>query len=205
MSPKKADPAVRTALLEQAANILATRGSDALTLRALAERAGTSTMALYTHFGSMGALRTELKELAFARLREHMAAVPETDQPLHDLAVLGVAYYANAIENPDLYRVMFKEHTDGDSEVGLDTFATLIHYVSRCNGPGMIQPPTDPAQLALQIWGAVHGLVDLHIAGLLSKQETLEALGSSVGNMLAGLGVPARRLHDLGPIIAGPH
>jgi len=66
VSPKIADPAVRTALLENAARLIATEGTTGLTLRRLAEETGTSTMAVYTHFGGMQSLRDEVRREGFA-------------------------------------------------------------------------------------------------------------------------------------------
>jgi AcrR family transcriptional regulator len=66
--PKTADPSVRTALIEHAARITAEEGREALTLRRLAAGVGTSTMAVYTHFGGMDDLRRAVRREGFARL-----------------------------------------------------------------------------------------------------------------------------------------
>ena len=112
MSPKTADPAVRTALLEGAARLIATEGSAGLTLRRLADDVGTSTMAVYTHFGGMQNLRQEVRREGFARLRAHLEAVHPTGDPVADLGRLGWAYHDNALENPNLYRAMFMDHPE---------------------------------------------------------------------------------------------
>lgn len=119
--PRVADPAVRAALIESAAQILATEGPARLTLRHLANRVGTSTMAIYTHFGGMEPLRIEVCTEGFRRLAAHLGAVARTDDPVADLIVLGVAYVTNARENPDLYRAMFLDRlpVDGLVDVGL--------------------------------------------------------------------------------------
>jgi hypothetical protein len=49
-------PDVRRRLLEEAARLLGEEGPAALTTRRLAREAGTSTMAVCTHFGGMPAL-----------------------------------------------------------------------------------------------------------------------------------------------------
>ncbi|HET8930113.1 MAG TPA: TetR/AcrR family transcriptional regulator [Acidimicrobiales bacterium] len=105
--PRVADPAVRAALVETAAQILATEGPSRLTLRHLATRVGTSTMAIYTHFGGMDQLRLEVCTEGFRRLAAHLAAVARTDDPVADLNALGAAYTTNARQNPHLYRAMF--------------------------------------------------------------------------------------------------
>src|SRR5581483_3286475 len=107
MSPRLADPGVRTALLETAARLIAVDGSAGLTLRRLVDEVGTSTMAVYTHFGGMQNLRREIRREGFARLKVHPEQVPPGPDPLTDIALLGWAYYENAIDNPHMYRVMF--------------------------------------------------------------------------------------------------
>src|ERR1700719_4194891 len=102
VSPRIADPSLRTDLIETAARLVATEGRQGLTLRRLASEVGTSTMAIYTHFGGMDELRREVRREGFARLGAHLAAVAETDDPVADLAQLGQAYFTNALENPNL-------------------------------------------------------------------------------------------------------
>src|SRR5688572_6299691 len=109
MSPKPADPAVRVALIEAAARLIAAEGPARLTLRRLAHEVGTSTMAVYTHFGGMDEVRREVRREGFARLGAHLSGTPTTDDPVADLGLLGVAYYVNAVTNPNLYRAMFME------------------------------------------------------------------------------------------------
>jgi len=50
--PREHDEATRAALLEAAERIVADRGPTALSVRAVAEAAGTSTRAVYSLFGS---------------------------------------------------------------------------------------------------------------------------------------------------------
>src|SRR5438132_1597400 len=106
VSPKIADPAVRTALIESAARLISEHGTGGMTIRTLASEVGTSTMAVYTHFGSMEELVREVRREGFARLAAFQASVRPTDDPVADVAAQGIAYYFNAIVNPALYRVM---------------------------------------------------------------------------------------------------
>ena len=68
VSPRPADPAIRAALIEAGARILAVDGPGALSTRRLATETGTSTMAVYTYFGSMDGLRRAIRAEGFARL-----------------------------------------------------------------------------------------------------------------------------------------
>src|SRR5436309_15180812 len=106
---ERPDSGLRDALMESAGHLIATEGPTRLTLRRLAEAVGTSTMAIYTHFGGMPELRRAVRREGFARLTARLAGVARADDPLADLARIGHAYYENATTNPDLYRIVFME------------------------------------------------------------------------------------------------
>ena len=186
--PKTADPSVRTALLEVAAELIATEGAGGLTLRRLTDSVGTSTMAVYTHFGGMQNLRQEIRREGFARLRDHLDAVAPSPDPLADVARLGWAYYDNAGENPNLYRVMFMDHHEpADDVVGLDTFDHLASAVARCVQDGRFAAG-EPFDLALQLWSLAHGLVTLQLSGLIAPALAVEMLTAGWRNLFLAFG-----------------
>jgi len=190
VSPKAADPAVATNLIEVAAGILATEGAKALTLRRLATEAGTSTMAIYTHFGGMTALHRAIRREGFARLGEYMGAVGPSRDPVADLALLGRAYFDNGVANPNLYRAMFVDHGQDDEDIviGLDTFVVLVNCVQRCIDAGRFAKSHDAVSLANHLWALTHGIVTLHLAGFLDLEAAGDALTNGAGNLMIGYG-----------------
>jgi AcrR family transcriptional regulator len=184
-----ADPAVRTALLDTAARIVATDGPAALSLRRLAGEVGTSTMAIYTHFGGMDEVRREVRREGFVRLDEYMAAVEESGDPVADLGVLGWAYISNAFDNPNLYRAMFLEGPvdPEDLDTGLDTFVRLISAVDRCVAAGRFRRVVS-AQSALQLWALNHGLISLYFAHLLTRDGVEDTMGATAADLFVAFG-----------------
>jgi AcrR family transcriptional regulator len=174
------------ALVETAADLIAAEGPACLTLRRLAHEVGTSTMAVYTHFGGMDELRREVRREGFERLRQHLSAVPRTDDPVGDIGNLGAAYYVNAVTNPNLYRAMFMEGPVGtdDADVGLDTFLQLVDAVQRCIDVGRFGPG-DAYAMAQQLWAVSHGVVTLQLAHLLEPQVAQDCLRAAAGSILA--------------------
>ncbi len=189
MSPKTADPAVRVALIEHAARLIAEEGREALTLRRLAAEVGTSTMAVYTHFGGMDDLRRAVRSEGFARLAQHLGAVEATDDPVADLVVLGSAYHLNGTTNPNLYRVMFMERAldADDADMGIGTFETLVDAVRRCIAARRFHD-ADPVVLANQLWATSHGVVALQLARMLSDEDADECLRATALNLLTAFG-----------------
>lgn len=163
---------MRRRLLEEAARLLGEEGPSALTARRLAKDAGTSTMALYTHFGGMPALVREVVAEGFARLVARVDAVEPSDDPLEDLRRMAAAYLENARVDPHLYAVMFGSASlggyrlhDEELDVGLAAFGQLAGAVARAMELGALRRD-DPAAVAGQVWAALHGYVMLELAGL---------------------------------------
>ncbi|MEU4426953.1 TetR/AcrR family transcriptional regulator [Actinoplanes sp. NPDC024001] len=155
----------RAELVEAGARVLAEEGPRALSARSLARAAGTSTMAVYTHFGGMPAVVRAIIQEGFARLAAELATVPSTDDPVADCVALGLAYRRAAHREPHLYRAMFGfELTEEDRAVGLSTLRVARDLMPRCIEAGRFQA-ADPWVLTRQAWCLVHGLVSLELAG----------------------------------------
>jgi AcrR family transcriptional regulator len=164
--PRTADPDVRVALIDAAARLIAAHAP--LTSRRLAEETGVSTMAVYTHFGSMDDLRRAVRSEGFGRLAARLDHVPVSSDPVADLTASGVAYVAGGLADPNMYRVMFFEAPldSEDSRVAAATFAPVIETVERCLRTERFTGATaEPA--AVQLWAVSHGLVSAVIAGLI--------------------------------------
>lgn len=167
--PAAARSSPRQRLIEAAARVLDEDGPSALSTRRLARETGTSTMAVYTHFGGMPALVGAVVAEGFARLHQRVGAVPLSDDPLADLRAAAAAYRDNARDNPHLYAVMFGavplglELTREQRDVGRPAFEQLVAAVTRVKSAGHLDG--EPAAAAAQFWSALHGYVMLEHAG----------------------------------------
>ncbi|MGY1603071.1 TetR/AcrR family transcriptional regulator [Geodermatophilus sp. SYSU D00815] len=174
--PRAADPAVRTALVERAAELLARR--EPVTLRGLVEATGTSTMAVYTHFGGMPGLWRAVRQEGFTRLNAALDRVPRTDDPVRDLAALGSAYCGVAVANPHLYRAMFDAAAElEDPEAAGAGLVALAECAGRAREAARFD--ADPQDLAVRLWAAGHGLAMLVVTGVLPA-DALDAHGPAL-------------------------
>ena len=204
--------------------LLEEHGVEALNARRLAAEIGASTMAVYTHFGGMAGLYEALGREAFTRFERYLRRVPDTDDPVADLLVLGLAYRAFAIANPHRYRVMFgvvsssavpsfghdltAEGTPTTLPEMNKAFALLPRAVRRAMDAGRIRRD-DPIAVAGQFWAMMHGYVLLEMTGVFGtgEQGVLTVLGPHTVNLLVGLGddrakaeeSAGRSLHALEP------
>jgi AcrR family transcriptional regulator len=163
------DPAVRSLLIERAAHMLRTR--EPVTLRSLVAGTGVSTMAVYTYFGGMDGMWRALRQEGFTRLAARFATVPTSDDPVRDLTALAATYLGNALDHPDLYRVMFDAGFDLEDLAAADaTLEHLVRAADRARAAGRFRADTDPLELAIQTWTVAHGLVSLVAGGPLPRR-----------------------------------
>lgn len=168
-------PEIRSLLIERAAQMLHSR--EPVTLRSLVAGIPVSTMAVYTYFDGMDGLWKALRQEGFTRLSAKLDTVTTTDDPVLDQAALGAAYMSNALENPDLYRVMFDASVDLEDAAAADrSLHFLVEGVERCSAAGRFQSYVDPLELATQQWMIGHGLASLVATGPLPEAALAHAV-----------------------------
>jgi AcrR family transcriptional regulator len=208
---------VRDDLVHAAVDLLNAEGPDALQTRRIAKAAGTSTMAVYTHFGGMQALITAVAEEGLRQFDAAMS-VPLTDDPVADLLATGTAYWGYAIDRPHMYRLMFGSTsaygisapagniltmTLAEIEESAPSFAHVVRAVHRSMLAGRITVGSadDDATVvatAAQFWAQIHGFVMLERAGFYGDGGTAVGLvlGSMTTKLLVALGDSPERVQQ---------
>ena len=162
--PFKHDHATREALLVAAEQLLADGGPDAVSVRAVAELIDVSTRAVYSVFGSKGALIEALAALGFGYLADLVESVPVTDDPIADLVGTGVdGFRVFAVGRPHLFRLTF-DHIGADivRRPNVDpqlqrALAALGARVSRVIESGQVSPRPS-IEIAYMFHAFCHGL-----------------------------------------------
>lgn len=171
------------ALVAGALELLREGGTEALSLRAAARRAGVSAAAPYRHFADKEALLAAAAAHGFrllaGRLREADTA---GGSPEAALIGQGVAYVKFACEDPALFRLMFGKRQTGDHpalwEAGHRAYAVLADRVAQL---------TDEAtreDFTLAAWSLVHGLASLLVDGQLADRAAPADLAGRVTSFL---------------------
>ncbi|MBA0050195.1 WHG domain-containing protein [Streptomyces sp. AJS327] len=190
--PRTNDEAVRERLVECATELLATRPRESVTVRAVAAAAETSTTAVYSLFGGKGGLISAVRDRAVASLYQDLSAVPPSADPLADLYALAVAYRCWGREHSHLYTVLFGgvRSFDPSGEVGTsDPVRPLLTTIDRALTASVLAG--DATSIALAIWGTLHGLVTLELAGALDPATAEAAFDSTIRAALRGWTTPA--------------
>jgi AcrR family transcriptional regulator len=160
---------LRATLIDEAGRLLQAEGASAVTLRRLAQAAGTSTAAVYTLFGDKAGLLQQMYVEGFQRLGRTVAAAPVTDSPMNDLFTIGQSYRRAALRSRHLYELMFGRPVPGFTPsraaraVAERTFQPLVDAVTRCVEAGDFDPGTKAEEAAYHLWALAHGLVTLEI------------------------------------------
>ena len=156
---------LKNALQAAAAELLAQRGAEAVSLREISQAAGVSHAAAYRHYADKQALLADLAEAGFRELTAINLQVTAATRggPLEQLKACGRAYVEFGVRQPHLLQLMFGGViTDWESHATLVEASgqladTLAGIVISGQASGDIRAG-DVADLTLSAWSLVHGL-----------------------------------------------
>jgi AcrR family transcriptional regulator len=175
---------LRNTLLIAARSILEEEGLAALSLRAVARRAGVSHAAPYRHFPNHEALLAELAIEGFVDLKLALQKASSGGGPIDDrIAKIGAAYMRFVAQRPALVRLMFGPQLP-NREI-FPELAAAADAIAEEIGATL----QDPA-LGLAVWAAVHGLAVLileNVIDLGQRRSGLHVLPSRAEILLRSL------------------
>jgi AcrR family transcriptional regulator len=183
-------------LLAAAEAVLAREGPGGLTVRAVAAEAGIAPMGVYNRLGGKDGLVDALLIRGFDRLRGNveatLAATADEPSMRSRLLACGANYRRFALENPHFYAIMFEDaipHEFDSEEVAEHAraaFGALVRVVELAAAAGVIAAP-DSAEVAQQIWSAIHGAVALELKGLVLTPDPERTYQSLIETLIQGL------------------
>ena len=149
---------VRARALSAASHILATRGPDKLSLRAIAESAGIGTTSIYHYFENKDALLLNLALMGFGDLRRHIVEFqtsPEFENPMQASAR---AFFDFAETQPALFSLMFSERLMAHHEALREAeYETFLAYQTAVEADDRM-PAEHRANAAFALWALGRGI-----------------------------------------------
>lgn len=153
-------------ILQAASALLLNGGPNALSVRAIATRAGISTIGIYSHFSGKQGILDALYIEGFNMVT--LAMTFDTNgMTAKEIVLCGAKnYFKIAEENEAHYRLIFGESDDSyhpsleAKGAGAKAFAKLTKLVS-----GLLNGTSDLStkqNAAMQIWAITHGYISLH-------------------------------------------
>jgi len=175
---------LRNALRHAARSILEEEGLAALSLRAVARRAGVSHAAPYRHFPNHEALLVELALEGFDELKEEIIAAGTGPGLVSDrVSDIGAAYIRFVARRPALARLMFGAQLPNRS-----SFPELGNAAD--NVANEISTALGDTALGLAVWASVHGLAMLVLEDVIDlgqRRSGLDVLPSRAEILLRSL------------------
>lgn len=198
-------PNLEERLLVEAAEIIATSGIEALSLRELGRRVGVSRAAAYHYFADKAELVARVGRLGFERLGAHIAASVRADSgPLEQIRQGLRAYVAFAREQAPFFHLMFsgdlqRPHSSGDEPAGAafssdaarGAFSVLIEGVRRAQAEGALAPE-DPLLVVNVLWAYTHGVAVLAQGDHLKHPDGADAILDAGLDAILGSAARAR-------------
>jgi len=177
---------LRERILTAAKTLFLEKGVEKTSIRNIADQIEYSPGIIYHYFQDKNEIFHALHQGGFHQLMSRMGVLTSVSHPMERLKAMGTIYVQFAMENPDMYDLMFiKEapidHVSNSNEEqwkeGFGTFNFLRDTIKECIDKGHFQGHEIEA-LSYLIWSTVHGLVSLHIRRccevvLAHKQHTI--------------------------------
>jgi AcrR family transcriptional regulator len=156
----------RARVIEEAAILADERGSDAVTLAALAARLGVRSQSLYAHVEGLDGLRHDLAVTGQQSLAERLGRSVMGRSGEDALRALCDAYAAFAAERPGLYACSQRAPGD-DTELELTSEAAIEPWRAVLQSFGLSK--TEIVHFHRALWAALHGFVTLREQGLMTR------------------------------------
>ena len=163
---------LKNALIKAGVEILSKEGMEGLSLRKVAQRAGVSHSAPYSHFPDkqslIAAISTEGFNQLYSELDAAILAYPKN--PKKQLQQGARTYVQFALNNTDTFKIMFSGALEKEKEypafveISSKTFQRVVGVVQACQETGLLHS-SSAERMAVAVWGQVHGIISLALEG----------------------------------------
>jgi len=163
----------RSKILHAARDLFIEHGYEEVTMRAIARVIDYTPTAIYHHFENKQALVSELCIADFDQLARHFLKAASIADPVERIRSIGDAYLEFAVAYPNHYRFMFMTkfpmedvvtHKAVHDDPERDAYALLRRACEEAIQQNRLRPEIEnPDELAQILWGALHGLISIHL------------------------------------------
>jgi AcrR family transcriptional regulator len=162
---------LKSLILQGAKKLFLEKGIEQTTIRNIANEVNYSVGTVYVYFKDKNAILHDLHTIGFQELGSSFTELFMMEDPMERLRKMGILYLKFAIENSEMYDLMFnvkapieyiEDCDDEEWNEGVRTFDVLKNTVSQCMEKGHFKGHSlEP--LAFMIWSLVHGMCCLEI------------------------------------------
>jgi AcrR family transcriptional regulator len=177
---------LRERILVAAKTLFLEKGVEKTSIRNIADLIEYSPGSIYHYFKDKNEIFHALHQGGFQQLMSRMEVIASVPNPMERLKGMGTIYVQFALENPDMYDLMFIKEAPMDHVArtkalqwneGEATFKFLRSTLRECMEQGYFQGHEEET-LSFLIWSTVHGMVSLQIRRrcevvLADRQDTI--------------------------------
>jgi len=189
-------------LIKVALELTREGGIDSVVARNLGKKLNTAPSTIFTHFDSVEEIRKAVVE---ASRKLYNAYVEEGLRMVPPLKGFGVQYIRFAMEEPNLYSVLFMQKRDDYKY--LDFIVDEGHYEKVISETKeTFQLNRQQAELVYQnLWAYAHGIAVMSATGVcaFSLEEISEMLGMACRSFLMGIKAPLDAREAVIPTVGG--
>ena len=159
---------MRQLILKAAMELFAKGGYENVTMRRIAEKIEYSPGTIYLYFKNKNDIMLQLCYQGFEQLLALQEELDQVSHPLQRLSIGGRYYISFALENPELYELMFsteeivQKPPPGEESIPLKSFRKFEKHVRKCMDVGVFSGG-DAEATTIALWAALHGLASLLI------------------------------------------
>ena len=163
---------LKNALIKAGVEILSKEGIEGLSLRKVAQKAGVSHSAPYSHFPDKQSLIAAISTEGFNQLYSELdaAILANPKSPKKQLQQGARAYVQFALNNTDTFKIMFSGVLEKEKdypafvEISSKTFQRVVDAVQACQDAGVLHAAS-AEMMAVAVWGQLHGIISLAFEG----------------------------------------
>ena len=178
MAPK--NKFAKEEVIDAALWVVQTKGSEAMTAKAVADRLGVSTRPIFSYFDTMEQLKTQVVLAAERLWNQYVQAGLQEKIPFYGF---GMQYIRFAREEPQLYRLLFLEKTAEENSRAFETMSRAMEVVR----PQLVEiyhiSEADAERYFRDLWLVVYSLAALIVTGGCPYSE------EEIGRILTGFSV----------------
>lgn len=159
-------------ILKAARELFVERGYESTSIRNIAEKIEYSPATIYLYYKDKNEIIHALHQEGFKLLISHFGDLNSIVDPFERLTFMGRAYIRFALENPDVYELIFNkeepmkyvEMCNDQWEEGDRAFELLTKNIIECQKIGYFEG-ANVQDTSLLIWSTMHGMCTLYITG----------------------------------------
>ncbi|GAB3555643.1 TetR/AcrR family transcriptional regulator [Spirosoma fluminis] len=159
---------MRKLILDAAQKLFIANGFEKVSIRTIADAIEYSPATIYLYYKDKNELLYALHQRGFAKMVDEFRPLLVLADPFEKLVQMGRSYIRFAVQNPELFDLMFimtapmdkldkEDWVEGDQAFGL-----LMQVVQECMDAGIFRPQSVNV-VAMMIWSGIHGYTALFL------------------------------------------